>query len=187
MEFLAGRIVVPFSPSKLRPETAQWAAENDGRLRDVSSDPAAYFRALCEWWAAPGNLLVVEHDMLPADGVAEEMLACPEPWCSSPYPLAPMVLAHMAVNGFYLTVDGVASEVLDEGSDYSQALCTDALGCTKFSAELKERLPNLVVESGTAGGVPGEWQLNDVRISGLLRKAGLAPHLHSPSAHLSVS
>lgn len=180
-------IVVPYTPAKLHPETAQWAASNNARMYDVSSDSTRYYRALCEWWAEDGDLLIVEHDMLPADGVVEEMLNCSEPWCSSPYQLR-----IIAAPGLYLTMDGITSEtfsqkMLDHHRSGGDLYCTDALGCTKFSAELKARLPELVVESGTVSDwEPYAWRFNDVRISGLLRRDGVTPHLHASSAHLAV-
>jgi hypothetical protein len=177
-------IAVPYTPQKLRPETARWAADNNALMRDVSEAPDTYYRALCEWWAETDSVVIVEHDMLPADGVVEEMLHCPEPWCSSPYPLSGMTL------GVWLTLDGATSELFNS-PHVGVAHCTDALGCTKFSAELSTSLPALVVESGTFnqqdGWVPYVWQFNDARISRLLRLNGLTPHLHAPSAHLSVS
>jgi hypothetical protein len=180
-------IVVPYTPEKLYPETAQWAVDNNARMYDVSSSPDAYYKALCKWWAEDGDLLIVEHDILPADGVVDEMLACLQPWCSSPYQLA-----HVS-SALYSTIDGVTSElfsqkIVDHCLAGNKSYDTDALGCTKFSAELKAELPDLVIESGTlAGWTPYVWWLNDVRISGLLRRAVMTPHLHAPSTHLSVS
>lgn len=150
-------------------------------MRDVSGSPDAYYRALCAWWAEADNLVIVEHDILPADGVIEEMLDCHAPWCSSPYSLGGVTF------GVYMTLDGTTSELCADANAY----CTDALGCTKFSAQLSAALPTLIVESGIfnqqIGWVPRVWQLNDARVSGMLRLSGLTPHLHAPSIHLSVS
>lgn len=185
-EGCARLIVVPYTPEKLRPETAQWAASNNARLRDVSAAPEAYYDALCEWWGEAGDLLIVEHDMLPADGVVDEMVACSQLWCSSPYQLA-----HVS-SALYSTLDGVTSErfsqkVFDHCAAGNKAYDTDGLGCTKFSADLKTQWPTLVVESGTVSGwAPHVWWLNDVRITQLLRRGGMTPHLHAPSIHLSV-
>lgn len=204
MEHVRGArmVVVPYTPDKLRPETARWAADNNARMRDVSGDPEAYLAALCDWWSEPGDLLVVEHDMLPASGVVEEMLDCPELWCSSPYRLALVEPRNFNLhgvkflNGLPLTIDGVTSELanpklLDHLKAGGAAYCTDGLGCTKFSAELKARMPNVVVESKSGGRVRAHawlfnWLFNDVRISGALRRNGLTPHLHAPSVHLTV-
>jgi hypothetical protein len=209
-------IAVPYVPEKLHFETAAWAANHGAHMRDVSGDDTAYHAALCDWWAEPGDLLLVEHDMLPAGGVVEEMLNCPEAWCSSPYLLSQFKpenmhyshryllfgLYHWVADGVtvepysvYLTLDGVVSEPYSlELFDRAKAAgvgpnLTDGLGCTKFSAALKSQLPSLMVDSVSVQGCwPSVWWHADVRITRLLREQhGQTPHLHAPSSHRSVT
>lgn len=51
---------------------------------DVSGDPLAYWRLLCELWAAGEDLILVEHDVILGPGTLLALDACPESWCSCP-------------------------------------------------------------------------------------------------------
>lgn len=153
--------IVPFVPGMLEPETLAWADAN-GAIPIVLScvDDTDYWDLLdSHWqhWSAGDPLIVVEQDVVPADGVVDDMAACPEPWCSSPYQLGTGVW-------------------LDEG-----------LGCTKFSADLMARHPDLMARVGEIDddGLPAkDWRRLDVRIARVLRGLGYAPHTHRRSKHL---
>lgn len=59
-----------------------------------------------------------------------------------------------------------------------------ALGCTRFTAELKATEPDLLdaVGQDASGGLPARiWQRLDVRLAGELRRRGYSAHEHSPS------
>jgi hypothetical protein len=84
----------------------------------------AYAQLLATWWNRTDGrpLMIVEHDVLPPDGMLGELERCREPWCVSPYPI----------------FDGRTADA--------------ALGCTKFSAEIQAAQPNLLTmlaDSGT--------------------------------------
>lgn len=158
-------VIVPYVPGMLDQRTAAWAGarlENNTALAQLNpGNTSAYWQLLSAHWTSQQglneDLLIVEQDMLPADGVVDEMLACRWPWCASPYEVA----NHQTI--------------------------TDGLGCTKFSATLKQLRPQLMDEVGAIDddGLPGkDWRRLDTRISRVLRGAGHQPHLHKPSTHL---
>jgi len=154
-------IRVPYVAGRLSPSTAIWASTNDARMVELDDRPEAYWEALCQWWHEPGDLVIVEHDVLPADGVVEEMLACPSEWCVSPYSLT-----------------------FPEG-EVSWAW---VLGCTKFSEGARRRHPDAAELSGLQGkhevDPPYVWWRLDVRLSCALARVGTLPHAHRQSRHL---
>jgi hypothetical protein len=81
-------IVVPYIDGWLRPETLA-AIEATGlpyATRPIEDgDPYGYAKAFEQWWANRLDLLVIEHDIVPPDGMITEMLECPEQWCSANY------------------------------------------------------------------------------------------------------
>lgn len=155
-------ICVPFVPEKLYAQTYEWSKDRPDviawPIKDY--DFTAYWRMLLYCWQAPGDTVVVEHDMLPADGVVDEMIACPEPWCTSPYRASPN------------------KKELD---------IVDGLGCVKFSVTLKSNEFDLmrVVGEMSEHGLPAKiWKRLDVRIAKALRARGYGPHTHQRSIHL---
>lgn len=155
-------ICIPFVPEKLYAQTYEWSK----RRKDVipwpikDYDTTAYWRMLLYCWKEPGDTVIVEHDMRPTDGVVEEMLACDQPWCTSPYRGSP---------------------------NKREPDLIDGLGCVKFSETLKAEVPNLmrVVSEIAEPGLPAMiWKRLDVRIAGELRLNGYVPHTHQRSTHL---
>lgn len=151
-------VVVAAVPGMLEEPTRVWAAEHDARVEWLTpGDGSAYYRLFAAEWAAPGDLLIVEHDMLPAPGVTDAMLDCRRPWCVSPYQIA---------NGHWLT---------------------EGLGCTKFGERVKTRYPSLagILGGMSEGGVPArDWHRMDVRVARLMNDLGYRPHQHRRSQHL---
>lgn len=155
-------ICVPFVPEKLYAQTYEWSK----RRKDVipwpirEYDHTAYWRMLSYAWKERGDTIIVEHDMLPADGVIEEMLTCTAPWCTSPYRGSPNKNEPDVIAG---------------------------LGCTKFSEVLKANEFDLmrVVGEMSEDGLPAKtWKRLDVRIARALRARGYTPHTHRRSIHL---
>lgn len=151
-------VLLPYTPGRLEQRTSEWAhIRGDVEAVDVSGSDDAYYKLLAAQWREPGDLLVVEHDMLPADGCVEEMLACRWPWCTAPYTIA---------NGTQIT---------------------EGLGVAKFSGTLKMLRPRFMDEVGAIAddGLPArDWRRLDTRISRVLRSGGHRPHLHTPAVHL---
>lgn len=153
--------LVPFVPGMLEAETREWADANDALLIVLScADPADYWDLLASQWehySAGGPITVVEQDVVPAPGVVDDMERCPRPWCSSPYRLG---------TGVWLT---------------------EGLGCTKFSAKLVARHPDLMARVGEIDddGLPAkDWHRLDVRIARVLTQMGYKVHAHRRSRHL---
>lgn len=205
-------VVVPYVAGRLHPETEKWTVESGATLHELSLDHDAYWKALVSWWKRPGDLVVVEHDVVPASGVVEQMLKCSHLWCSSPYAISTLP-SHLSYPHCWITVDGVTSIqcppyplnswTADDVTGLSQPhirrspaprwlvlQLTDGLGCVKFSDELKRALPGLMVDAGEPTSSPldrvphGDWRYTDVRVSNLLRANAHIPHLHEQSSHL---
>ena len=145
-------IAVP-SPT-LHPLTASWAAEHGATLCHVDR-PDGYWEALAVLWTIPGDLVVVEHDMLPAPGVTETMAACRRPWCTSPY----RVEAGMARESLGCT-------------RFAARLKTRHPNLMGRLGEIGDELP------------AKDWRRLDVRLARLLRDLGYRAHTHRLSAHL---
>jgi hypothetical protein len=141
----------------LRSETAIWARHHGATLVELDrEDWTAYWRLLAHHWRAPGDLLLVEQDILPAPGVTTDMLACDHLWCSSPY---------WSVNRWL--PDGLGC------ARFSEAL----------KRSLPDALVH-VGRMHDGDGAQGVWWLLDHRLSGYLRSAGHEPHEHERSTHL---
>lgn len=150
-------IVVPHVAPMLRPETAIWARHYGATLVELPKDDhEAYWRLLAHHWRQPGDLVVVEQDIVPAPGVVDEMLTCNSLWCASPY----------WVTGRWLS-DGLG--------------CTRfSAGLKSAVPDLLER-----VGYDTGPDAPAKhWCLLDWRTSRLLRSLGHEPHEHERSTHL---
>lgn len=152
---------IPFVPEKLYAQTFEWSKLRDDVIPWPINDYdyTAYWRMLLYAWKERCDTVVVEHDMLPADGVIEEMVACDQPWCTSPY----------------------------RGANKNAPDIVDGLGCVKFSETLKSNEFDLmrVVGEMEEDGLPAKiWKRLDVRIAKALRARGYEPHTHRRSTHL---
>lgn len=155
-------IYMPFVSDLMYAQTFEW-----GRGRPdvvpwpiLLHDYTAYCKMLSAVWMEQEDTVIVEHDMLPADGVIEEMVSCEHLWCASPYRASPNKNEPDLIYG---------------------------LGCTKFSASLKAEESDLmrVVSEIKAPGLPAkDWRRMDVHISGQLRRRSYEPHVHRRSTHL---
>lgn len=154
-------LVVPHTRGGLRFGTAQWMARN-AELEPLpvfiqSEFLDAYWINLKDWWAQPGDLVIVEQDMLPAPNVVQEMLKCDHDWCSSPY-------------------------LIDK-----KLMINQGLGCVKFSERLRQAHPDMAEMAGEPSGEDephGVWWMLDNRLAHHLMKADYQVHEHEPSVHL---
>lgn len=148
--------VVAAAPGMLQEATCAWAERHNARIVYLDADSESYYRMLSEEWRQPGDLLLVEHDIVPADGVTDNMTACPRPWCSSPY--------------------RIAHTWLDEGLGCIKL----AARLKQRHPDLMQRLGEIAGD-----GLPAkDWHRLDVRLARLLRNHGYAPHAHRRSLHL---
>ena len=140
----------------LKPETRAWADRHAADVAWLDRDAEAYWRLLDREWRVPGDLVLVEHDVLPAPGVTTAMGACPRPWCSSP----------IRIEHTWLP-DGLGCVRL-------------AARLKERHPDLMTRLGEITGD----GLPPKDWHRLDVRLSQLLRSLGYRPHLHRRSLHL---
>lgn len=178
-------VVVPYVVGRLHPETEQWANKFGAALHELSSDHDSYWKALVGWWNLPGDLVVVEQDVVPAVDAVAQMVECPQLWCSSPYGVLGSSRSRT-----WVTYDGITSvrhrppRVLT--SQPAVLRITDGLGCVKFSDRFKRSFPDSMVQAGEPRGdrrPHGYWGVTDTRLSKILRANGQAPHLHERSIH----
>lgn len=121
------------------------AALPEGAIRtDVSGDDMAYWRVLRSLWAGAAPLLVIEHDIELHAQVLPQLAACIRDWCTFPYAQQP-------------------------GLNFT---CTQALGCTRFSAGLQRAVPF---------PAPARWESLDGAIATVLLAAGHSAHVHEPA------
>lgn len=143
-------------PGMLENRTRAWAEVNGARIVLLEADAESYWRLLAEQWRQPGDMLLIEHDIVPADGVTDAMQACPRPWCTSPYRIAHSWLA-----------EGLGCIKL-------------AVRLKRRHPDLMHRLGEITGD----GLPPKDWHRLDVRLARLLRDLGYAPHTHRRSEHL---
>lgn len=149
-------VVVAAAPGMLEEATRAWAEQYGARIAYLDADSESYYRMLSEEWQQPGDLLLVEHDIVPAGAVTADMAACLRPWCTSPYRIA-----HTWLN------EGLGCIKL-------------AARLKQRHPDLMYRLGEI-----TGDGLPAkDWHRLDVRLARLLREHEYAPHTHRRSLHL---
>lgn len=82
------RVIVPFVPGMLHPETERAMADLPCSVEKVqlsALDTDGYARAFRSWWEDGRAFIVVEQDIVPAMSHIADVLSCPEPWCTVPY------------------------------------------------------------------------------------------------------
>lgn len=164
------RVVVPFTPDRLRGETIEaviaagkhaGALVRDVTFWDVSGSDTAYLDVLALHWAEREDFVVVEHDVVPHLTAFLELGLCTSTYCCFPYAWTSCV--------------------------------GPALGCTRFRTEVLESVPDAleqVARIPSAYGPPGHWRQLDVHLMrNVLRDGqGLQPHVHTPAVmHLNVA
>lgn len=148
--------VVAAVPGILHERTRAWAERHDARIAWLEGDAEAYFRLLRALWGEPGDLLLIEHDIVPAAAVTGAMAACLRPWCTSPY--------------------RIAHSWLDEGLG-----CVKLAARLK---QRHPRLMDELGETAGDGSPAKDWHRLDTRLAHLLRDHGYRPHAHRRSEHL---
>ena len=87
-ERLEPLILVPYVQGMLHEETVQAITDSGYPYtlwplnRDNPYDYASLFAA---WWTKPGDLIIVEQDIVPPAGAIDAMVKCERPWCSHSY------------------------------------------------------------------------------------------------------
>lgn len=149
------RIVCPYTPAGLRPETRA-ALEATGRpveFRDVSADDFAYGRLVAELWAAGLPFLLAEQDIVAPVAYIEALEACHGRICCAPFPYRSTALGDRLVTSF---------------------------GFARFSAAILAAYPTL-----PAGIGPRPWYTLDDAYFQALAALGVPTHVHArPVEHL---
>lgn len=124
----------------------------------TGADDGHYWRELMARWDGTDDLVTIEHDVEIHDQVIPQFAACDSLWCLFPYPYG----------------------------DYAPgAICTGALGCTKFSAQCQRQFPDIAqraADFALANGLPPEpvWDACDSYIRRALVVAGVQECRHYP-------
>lgn len=85
-------------PSLGSPGQAELALQEQGlayETRPVDGN-AGYGEMLAELWRQGHGFLLLEHDIIPAEGAVERLLRCRQPWCTHAYP-GPQLFMSMGV------------------------------------------------------------------------------------------
>lgn len=120
-------------------------------LVDVTHSTTGYHEALDERWQAGCDLVNIEHDIVPHDGVPAAFADCPEPWCVFLYELAVGFIPALGCARF-------RAELLAAEPDAIQS----------------------AGETDNTGVPANAWWRIDVRLDRHLRDRGYTPHIHEP-------
>ena len=111
-----------------------------------------YWREISRRWDGTDDLVIIEHDIEVHGQVISSFAACESPWCTFPYEYGP------AWPG--------GPHIID-----------DALGCTRFSAEIQRKFPaeTIAASVSAADGLPPVpfWHSCDLYIRRALTRAGM--------------
>lgn len=91
-------IVVPYT--RHNPEVTQALADYQVAFCDVSDSDEAYWELLAHMWDERQTFVVVEHDVVVRPGALEELIGCPQPWCSFGVPYVGRIYAGLACAKF---------------------------------------------------------------------------------------
>ena len=121
-------------------------------LVELGENHESYFRFLSDMWAIGETFLNIEQDIEIHEEVVPQLESCPEPWCAFGY--------------FY------GYPIKDTGQI---GILYKALGCTKFSAELMQAVPDLMTDLPVK-----HWRRIDSEMLPSLVKLGYEVHVHKP-------
>lgn len=154
------RIVVPYTPEKLRPEVKQLGIDVGAEFVEVGHCELAYYCLAAKVWARAESVLLLEHDVLPSVECLTEMWKCDREWCA----------------GFSWAYHGAVLPGEDRPRRPGRDRVT-ALMLNKFDGSLLQRMGN--IPRG-----PLTWQQLDLYLLSWLAQSA-QPHLHGPVQHLT--
>lgn len=150
-------VCVPYVKGMLRSETHGRVFRSWPTARFVelpAKSPTAYAKLLVRLWAEPGDLVVVEQDVVPPAGSIKKLLRCRSLWCTHAY------------EGRYCDLDDMLGL-----ARFSAALKT----AYPFGMEAA------LFGGGGSHNWP-HWRSCDHRLAKWLRAQALTPHRHRPDA-----
>lgn len=150
-------VCVPYVRGMLRTETHGRVTRQFPTAELVelpTGSPTAYAKLLVQLWARPGDLVVVEQDVLPPPGSISRLLRCRKPWCTHAY-------------------EGKYSEL-----DDMLGLARFSAGLKTLHPDGMEQA---LCQGGGSWNWP-HWRSCDSRLAKWLRLMGLTPHRHYPDA-----
>ena len=163
------RLLLPYATTRSghdRRDTARYRSWPGALPVDVTGDPFAYAGLLARHWSSDGWLAIIEHDVVPSPGQLVELLECPMPACTLPYPLLHGEPSLWQVHGTERR--GYLWPQVSEWADGS------ALGCVRWSEEARRQVGPLDPR------VPWDWLAED--ISERMIRASLQWHVHAGRA-----
>jgi hypothetical protein len=156
------RLVIAYTPPKLRPEVKQLGEDVGAIFEDVSASDTAYGALVARLWKKGESFMLCEHDVLPTAALLEEMARCDREWCA----------------GFaWRYISPVAPGETKPQHPVRQR--ETALFLNKFSASLIARTPHVI---GAFRGL--RWTQIDLRLLPMLQGSGATPCQHGPVTHL---
>lgn len=103
---MTATVIIPCVATMLRKEVVAAVRAQFRNAEIVVQDedkPLEYARDLRLWWRRPGDLVVVEQDVVIPPRSLRRLLACPHPWCGHLLPYAgqllPAALGYVRFNG----------------------------------------------------------------------------------------
>jgi hypothetical protein len=162
------RLVIPFVKDGLADETRAYGEARDAVFVDLTAREHGYFDLFARLWSERHSFVILEQDIVPADGVWEEMIRCPEPWCAGL-----QKLHEHAPEVWSLGFMRFRSELL--GRHFAQ------VHTGTYEPDGAKLLAQVLGENKS-------WRRLDLGLYDVLRMVGLTePHLHGPSGrHLSI-
>jgi hypothetical protein len=154
---MSGRIVVPYTPGKLRPETVAALKGFDVDYVGVGDRDDAYYELLRELWEAGKSFAIIEQDIVPRSWQLDELLGCFYPWCG----------AYYEYEGSGLT-GGLGF------TQFSSELLARLPGAMRASGEFVDR-----------EHPRRHWCSVDDRLNQVLLACGLLTHVHGVVRHLN--
>jgi hypothetical protein len=150
-------VCVPFVPGMLRSETERAVLEQwpVAYLFPIDpNSPSRYARLLIELWREPGDLVIVEQDVVPPEGSIRRLFECDYAWCT-----------HPMYHGGERKIDLLGLAKFSAG--------LKAMWPHAFEAALHH---------GVGGSHRPHWRSCDTLIARWLRIHKLEPHVHGPDA-----
>lgn len=198
------QVVVPYAPGYLNPATALWAYQDDHPVTFYSlpaDDPYAYADLLRRLWREPGDLVVVEHDVIPPVGSITALLDCMRPWCTHPHWVATRYVDDsLGLARFHRGLKHAMPDLADRALARADHRVYTRLGLTNVPANASPATldrdgvraclrpdASFPLDSDGRPRPPStvDWTWCDTALSRLLRHLGITPHVHQPpTTHL---